>query len=276
VDDSDLRARYLDLVKSAVTFSLWPEPGLPLGALRYRFGWLRRVAADMFTAAARPLGWTIMVPSDSTEEERRVGAVWPGLGTTMVGRVRLDALQRAMETVIAEGIPGDVIETGVWRGGATILMRAVLLAHGVRDRRVFVADSFEGLPAPDPAHAADAGDQHDRVGFLAVSKEEVEQNFERFGLLDDQVVFLKGWFKDTLPAAPISRLAVLRIDGDMWGSTMDALSALYPRLSAGGYCIVDDYALPGCRAAVDEYRRQAGIATPIESIDWTGIMWRRP
>jgi O-methyltransferase len=105
--------------------------------------------------------------------------------------------------------------------------------------------------------------------------EEVQDNFRKFDLLDDQVVFLKGWFKDTLPGAPIEQLAVLRLDGDMYGSTMEALEVLYPKLSPGGFCVIDDYALPNCRKAIDDYRAQHGIRSPLIRIDWTGHFWRK-
>ena len=77
--------------------------------------------------------------------------------------------------------------------------------------------------------------------MLAVPEEEVKANFRRYGLLDDQVRFLPGWFKDTLQDAPIDRIAVLRLDGDLYESTIQALDALYPRVSPGGFCIIDDY-----------------------------------
>jgi O-methyltransferase len=174
-------------------------------------------------------------------------------------------------------VPGDLIETGVWRGGSTILMRAVLEAYGVRDRRVWVADSFAGLPPPSPEkYPADLGDTFHTYPELAVSLEKVQANFAKYGLLDGQVRFLEGWFKDTLPGAPIERLAVARLDGDMYESTMDALVALYPRLSIGGYLVVDDFgAVPACRKAVEDYRAEHGIDEPIEAVDWTGVFWRR-
>jgi O-methyltransferase len=156
-------------------------------------------------------------------------------------------------------------------------MRAILAAHGVTDRRVFVADSFEGLPKPDAEkYPHDKGDRLHRYEALAVSKEEVEHNFAKYGLLDEQVVFLKGWFADTLPTAPVDQLAVLRLDGDMYQSTMDALKPLYPKLSSGGYCIVDDYyAIEQCRAAVDDYRAAHGLTEELHQIDWTGVYWRK-
>ncbi len=156
-------------------------------------------------------------------------------------------------------------------------MRAVLKAHRVADRFVWVADSFEGLPPPDEErYPPDRGDALHTVSVLSVSLKEVQSNFEKYGLLDDQVRFLKGWFRDTLPSAPIERLAVLRLDGDMYESTMDGLLNLYPRLSVGGYVIVDDYgAIPACRQAVDDYRESHGIREEILEIDWTGKYWRR-
>jgi O-methyltransferase len=155
-------------------------------------------------------------------------------------------------------------------------MKAVLAAHGVTDRRLYVADSFAGLPKPDPSrYPVDRQDTTYQEAFLAVSQETVMDNFRKYDLLDDRVVFLKGWFKDTLPHAPIEKLAVMRLDGDLYQSTWEALTWLYPKLSAGGYCIIDDYALAPCRQAVDDFRRQNGITDPIERIDWTGAYWKR-
>jgi O-methyltransferase len=156
-------------------------------------------------------------------------------------------------------------------------MRGVLAAHGDRTRRVWLADSFQGLPPPDAEHyPADQGDQLFTVDLLAVPLETVKANFERYGLLDDQVRFLPGWFRDTLPRAPIKRLALIRLDGDMYESTIVALEALYPKLSAGGFVVVDDYgAIPGCRQAVDDFRLAQGIDAPLERVDWTGVWWRR-
>jgi O-methyltransferase len=193
----------------------------------------------------------------------------------MIGRKRLDNLRACVESALDDNIPGDLIEAGVWRGGAAIFMRAVLKSRGVSDRDVWVADSFEGLPAPDARYPADQGDIHSTLKTLAVSIEDVRRNFENYGLLDDRVRFLKGWFVDTLPKAPIQRLAVMRLDGDMYGSTMDSLDALYPKLSVGGFVIIDDYNLPGARQATDDYRARHGILEPIQQIDWTGVFWKK-
>lgn len=193
---------------------------------------------------------------------------------TTIGLKRLDNLQFCIERVVNDVVEGDLIETGVWRGGATIFKRAVLTALGIDSRKVFVADSFRGLPEPDVERfPEDSGDTHYRHSILAISRGEVENNFRRYNLLDDKVVFLEGWFKDTLLNAPIERLAILCLD--MYGSTMDGLNNLYPKLSQGGFCIIDDYALSGCKAAVDDYRSRHKISTEMKEIDWTGRYWRK-
>jgi O-methyltransferase len=204
------------------------------------------------------------------------GKYWPSRAHTMIGRKRLDNIQLILEKILEDDIEGDLIETGVWRGGATIFMRGFLKAHKITDRIVYAADSFAGLPPPDPKYSADEGDRHHAVDFLKVSMKEVKENFGRYGLLDEQVTFIKGLFRDTLPHAPIEKLALLRLDGDMYGSTMEALDALYDKLSPGGYVIVDDYgALKNCKAAVDDFRTTHHVAEPISKIDWSGVYWRK-
>jgi hypothetical protein len=211
-------------------------------------------------------------------EAMREGRGWPSRAHTMIGFARLDSLQAQVEDVLRAGVPGDLIECGAWRGGATILMRAVLKAHGVTNRKVWVADSFEGLPPPDPAaFPADRGDVHNSFQMLAVSLERVKDNFASYGLLDGQVEFLKGWFKDTLPKAKIDRLAVLRIDGDMYESTMEALDSLYAKVSPGGYVIIDDaVSLPACKQAVDDFRAAHRITAELKRIDQAGAYWQKP
>jgi hypothetical protein len=208
-----------------------------------------------------------------------------GGAISMLPIVRFDNLQHCIRDVIERGVPGDLIETGVWRGGATIFMRAALAAYEDASRRVWVADSFEGLPEPDAekypleAKAFHGVMQSKVMKHLAVGEEEVRRNFEAFGLLDDRVKFLKGWFKDTLPSAPIERLAVLRLDGDHYESTMDALTALYDRLSPGGYVIVDDYGEESwtyCKKAIHDFMSARSIDVPLIRVDSSCYYWQRP
>jgi O-methyltransferase len=197
----------------------------------------------------------------------------------MVGLRRLENLEALIADVVHHHVPGDLVEAGVWRGGACIFMRGVLKALEDNSRRVWVCDSFQGLPRPRPErYPADAADPHWTFVELAVSLEEVQANFKRYELLDDQVRFLPGWFSDTLPSAPIEAISVLRLDADMYESTQVALNALYPKLSRGGYVVVDDYLnanTAACRQAVDDFRRRHGLDDPIHQIDWTGVYWRR-
>lgn len=219
-------------------------------------------------------GW--LLPDQYDAERREAGKDVPSAAHTMIGGRRLDNVHECMESVLRDGVPGDFIETGVWRGGTTIFMRGVLKAHGIHDRKVWVADSFEGLPKPDAKrYPADRFLRFDWFSYYAVSESQVRDNFAKYGLLDEQVCFLKGWFRDTLAHAPIDKLAVIRMDGDLYESTMDALTHLYPKLSDGGYLIIDDYIIPACRKAVHDFRDAHGITEPIIDIDGVGSYWRR-
>jgi O-methyltransferase len=212
-------------------------------------------------------------------ELRAKGRDWPAKAHTMIGFERLRNVRELMSHVIGDGVPGDFVETGAWRGGACIYMRAVLKVFGIVDRNIWVADSFAGLPRPDPQRypLQDQGDVHYTFKELAVSLESVRENFMKYDLLDEQVKFLKGWFKDTLPSAPIERIALLRLDGDMYASTMDALLALGHKVSPGGFVVVDDFgAVEGCRRAIADYRRERGIEAPLHDIDGIGAYWRVP
>jgi O-methyltransferase len=215
------------------------------------------------------------VPFDPAARDE--GKDWPALAYTMIGSKRLDNQRHCVETVLRDDIPGDFLEAGVWRGGASIYTRALLMIHGISDRTVWLADSFAGMPIPTARDtAADPQRDFSRQSFLAVSLEQVRDNFRRLDLFDEQQVrFLKGWFKDTLPTAPVEKLAILRLDGDHYSSTMDTLTALYDKVTPGGFVIVDDYyTWQGCQQATDEFRAARGIVTPLEKVDWSGAFWR--
>jgi hypothetical protein len=202
---------------------------------------------------------------------------------TCVPVARLDHVEACIRQIVAEGVPGDLLEAGVWRGGVTIFMRAMLRELNDNRRSVWVADSFEGLPRPDgrrfPKEAlAFESPAMEEIGRLAVPLHRVEEGFRRLGLLDDRVRFLPGWFDQSLPAAPIGQLALLRIDADFYQSTWDVLSALCEKVSPGGFVIVDDYgevSWTECQAAVDEFRAARGISEPLEAVDPYCWFWRK-
>jgi len=263
---------YLDLMKQSLTRNLFDQTYQSIqprrGSFRsFFFGPMRKLLAIGDYEIVR-----------RTPKKARVeGRDLPLEAETMIGLLRLDNLGACIKDVLDHNVPGDLLEAGVWRGGAAIFMRAALRAYGAADRQVWVADSFRGLPPPDPQRfPADAKDRLSSRPQLAVSLEEVKANFQRYGMLDEHVRFLEGWFQDTLSDAPVERLAVLRIDGDMYQSTMEVLQSLYAKVAAGGYVIVDDYgAMASCRAAVDDFRSQNGIDEELVTIDWTGVYWQK-
>jgi len=265
---------YLNLMKKVLTHSLWPEEFffIKKGENVSLKSYLKNSLVNFL--GKRKLALVKMQSTDKILFEEGKG--WPLYAETMVGYIRLENIRYCLEDIIKNKIPGDLIETGVWRGGSVIFMKAILKANNINDRIVWVADSFEGLPKPDAEkYPADKGDQHYLWDELKISKETVQTNFNKYGLLDNNVKFLKGWFKDTLPIAPIKHLALLRIDGDIYESTMDALKNLYPKLSSGGYVIIDDFLNDSCVKAVNDYRKENGIDDEIIKIDWTGVYWKK-
>ena len=152
-------------------------------------------------------------------------------------------------------------------------MRGVLVSMGAGDRATWLYDSFRGLPKPiDPTDIDLSMMDH----YLGVSLETVKDNFQAFGLLSDSVRFVPGWFNDTLPYAEVERIALLRLDGDMYESTMVALTSLYPKVSIGGYVVIDDFgAIERCKRATRDFRERNGITSPIIQIDWTGAYWQK-
>lgn len=206
------------------------------------------------------------------DEAHRVnGWDWPSGAPSMIGYRRMARLRRECERVLLEGVPGDFLEAGVWRGGACMMMRAVLKAYAISDRRVIAADTFCGMPTAD----ADTETAFlTGVAAFAVSLDEVKSAFARYHLLDDQVVFLEGDFAQTLPVAPVHTLAVLRLDGDTFSSARHGLDSLYDKVAPHGSIIVDDYFLfAGNRRAIDEFRAERGIRDPIVRIDDYGGYW---
>src|SRR6476469_2038979 len=183
-----LRERYLTLLKRALTHTLyWPLD----------IDWShdhKKTDAVLTESVAEELA----KPDFDWAQDRAEVKDWPKFAQTMVGLKRLDNVHHCVERVVADSVPGDLIETGVWRGGVVIFMRALLDAYGDDTRSVCVAESFEGLPPPDAAYPADAESQLHTTKSLAITRDEVEKNFERYGLLDERVRFLEGWFKDPL------------------------------------------------------------------------------
>ena len=241
---NDLMKRYVDLLALSLTGALYEDPPL------------------------------IACGTDVYDENLRLyGADWPSTALTMIGQKRLDNVVQLIRSVIGNKVPGDFVETGVWRGGACIMACGVLKAHRVTDRRVIACDSFAGLPAGNgEKYPHDADSDFHSYTDLAVSLDEVKANFARYGLLDDMVVFVEGWFNESMSRVPSKQIAVLRLDGDMYESTICPLEHLYDRVPEGGWIIVDDYhVVPACKAAVHDFFSGRSLKPVLHEIDGTGV-----
>jgi O-methyltransferase len=268
---------YFDLLARTLTRALFEDSDRIVGIPTKENSktWVRLL--DRLAPALGKAQIEVSIKQPYSPSKRESGRDWPARAETMCGLKRLANARDCIEHVLSDKIPGDIIETGVWRGGMSIFMRGVLKAFGVTDRTVWLADSFEGLPVPDlHRYPTDRDLDLSDWKILSVGVEQVRHNFERYGLLDDQVRFIVGWFRDTLKDAPIKDLAVMRLDGDLYESTIQALEPLYPKLAAGGYCIIDDYGvIDSCKEAVNDYRRAHGISDEIVDIDGAGFFWRK-
>jgi O-methyltransferase len=285
--DKALARRYLELLKSSLLNELYIEnEARVLQALQKISNQIPLTCDDFYgpqeglvalLREAKQTGLTVLpAVTDASRRPTLAMRNYTELSHTMIGRKRLENIQYCAETTFEENVPGDFIETGIWRGGATIFMRGILAAYGITDRTVWAADSFQGVPPP--ALSQDVGtDFSVRVlPVLAVSCQQVREFFERYGLLHNQVRILEGWFKDTLASAPIEKLAVLRLDGDLYESTMDALNPLYAKVSHGGFVIVDDYfSCPPCGRAISDFRAEHSIHEPLIQIDEQSLFWRK-
>jgi len=197
---------------------------------------------------------------------------------SMIGKKRMQNIRYCLERIFQNKVEGDVMECGVWKGGAAMYMQGLLKAYQEEDRNLWLADSFEGIPVSShPSDQSFFGDVSAQTyPNLAINGDRVKNHFKKLDLLGPNVKFLKGWFHETLEKAPISKLALLRLDGDLYDSTFDALNALYPKVSSGGFVIIDDFGLKPCREAVEDYRAQHAIEAKLQIIDSLGAYWQKP
>ena len=264
VDADELRARYLAALRRAVAGS----------ADRYPYRLVERprrlLEAAVFDAASESQ-MKLVTREPPARKRSRGHDQWSITAQTTMGPTRLEHLQEAVQTVLHENVPGNLIELGTWRGGGAILMSAVLHAHGVTNREVWVADSFGNSEVSD-----DVSVTLDDGPASAVSVEEVEANFAAYDLLDDQVRIIPDSFHSTLPGLADQRWAIIRVDGNLDEPTLRALEHLYQSLETGGFLIIDDYgAAKSSKLAVRAFRRAHSISESLETIDWSGVFWRK-
>eukprot|EP00577_Skeletonema_sp_RCC1716_P021169 CAMPEP_0113395114 /NCGR_PEP_ID=MMETSP0013_2-20120614/12967_1 /TAXON_ID=2843 ORGANISM="Skeletonema costatum, Strain 1716" /NCGR_SAMPLE_ID=MMETSP0013_2 /ASSEMBLY_ACC=CAM_ASM_000158 /LENGTH=366 /DNA_ID=CAMNT_0000279195 /DNA_START=2597 /DNA_END=3697 /DNA_ORIENTATION=+ /assembly_acc=CAM_ASM_000158 len=219
-----------------------------------------------------------MLPTIRFNEAKRDGGRdWTFAGDTMTGQKRLDNVHALLKDVIENKVIGDYIETGVWRGGSSVLAKAVLEVLDPNSNRVsYVCDSFMGLPPGEKKLSKkDAG--WDNTPYLEVASDIVANNFIKYGLLDSNVIFAKGFFNETMPplAEKIKSLSIMRLDGDMYESTVDVLYHLYDKLSIGGYVIMDDWFGFPSKTACEDFFAVHGIEPEIIPIDDISAYWKK-
>ena len=183
---------------------------------------------------------------------------------TMTSVEALFALYTAMNYVLDRNIPGDIVECGVWRGGSALLAALVLKMRGVKNRKLYLYDTFEGMPAPTEFDVDKYGrtglemmEQYgDDVGWCYASLEDVQKAFSEHNF-EFEIEFVQGDVMETLKKTQPETISVLRLDTDWYESTALEFELLYPRLSTGGVLIIDDYGVwAGSRKATDDYFRE--------------------
>jgi cephalosporin hydroxylase len=266
--------RYLDLVKAVLLDERDVQHELRLS---YALG-LQGAPPDLAVLRdpARALPHQFTQLARARQAGRPAAGDMAGLALTTMGRAQLDRLEHAAGRVLVADVPGDFAEVGVGGGGGGILLRAMLAAHEVPDRQVWLADTFA---ATSPADGAGNGrevpgaDPPPAVRRLASDLNAVRDNIARVGLLDDRVRFLQGRPAETLAGAPMDALALLRIGEGAGVDAGDVLDVLHPRLSPGAEVIVSGLADPDVEAAVDRARARLEITAPVERVDWNAVAW---
>jgi predicted O-methyltransferase YrrM len=201
---------------------------------------------------------------------------------TMTSAERVVAAIRAIDYVVDNGIAGDVVECGVWRGGSTMAMAHALLRRGDTARTLFLFDTFSGMPPPGArdvqfdgvaAAALLAGAPREAHVWGVAALDDVRRNVESTGYPPERIRIVAGAVEETIPATLPPSIAVLRLDTDWYASTRHELVHLYPRLSDGGVLIVDDYGhWRGARDATDEYFGTRAFRPFLHRIDYTGVL----
>lgn len=239
------RQEYLYMVEMAVTGSLFDEAG--------------KCDPKSFGGCASSTTYN--------ETERNEGLDWPYVGHTMVGHLRIQNVKKALLDVLANNIPGDFVELGVWRGGVCIYARCLLNSHHETDRKVHLFDAFENIPGYETS-----------TSYLSVSQAQVEHNLEKYHAKEG-TVFHKGLFKDSVkPFASEFKgnISVLRVDGNFYDSYQDAMYYLYDKVPVGGYVIFDDVmSHPAVTRFWEDFKREQGLPEELIQIDFHSAYYKK-
>ncbi len=232
-------------------------------------------------------GYTLVgkdnIPADILQDEQFLKYYKAVRPCTMTSVERLYSLLLALRYISANNISGDFVECGVWKGGSSMLMALHLREITNQDTKIFMYDTFAGMPPPGKFDTDASGKQASDLletaektqDIWAISTlDEVEQNLRSTGLPASQIKYVVGKVEDTIPQTMPEKISLLRLDTDWYESTQHELQHLYPRLVNGGVLIIDDYGFwKGSRKAVDEYFASLGILPLLQRIDDTGRMF---
>ena len=239
--------------------------------------------------AARKFGFQIsrvssagsQLPVEATQRDAELIASLKPF--TMTSSERLWSLMNAVRHVVDNGVAGDFVECGVWRGGSVMAMALELSSLGATDRRIWLYDTFAGMTAPTGADieagsgvTAETMLEQTPIGdgdnvWCVAGRPDVESNIRSTGYPFEKFYFVEGDVAETLKSEFPQTISLLRLDTDWYESTRVELEVLYPRLSVGGVCIFDDYGhWQGARRAVDEYFEKLGHRPYMHPIDYSG------
>jgi hypothetical protein len=208
----------------------------------------------------------VQLNSEYITKMSQVSLQFGGLGIVSTPRKRATALLTKFSLTLP---PGDIVETGCYFGTSAAIMMDILIHFDLCDRRLWVFDSFEGLPVLSKE------DRNDGIpGDFNISVQVLKNNLLSAGVYqENKIVITKGWFNETLPLSPVKQIAFLRLDGDLFLSTWDSLIALYDKVIVGGVIYVDDYgSYRGCRDAIDKFRSMKRIYEPLHYIEESPIL----
>ncbi len=200
---------------------------------------------------------------------------------TITSADRMYALYKAVEYVVGAGIPGDLVECGVLRGGNPMIMAYTLLKEKRMDRNIYLYDTFAGASEPTekdiktlsgrPAKKTWEKCQKESFNeWMYAPIEEVKKNVLSVSYPSEKIFFVKGMVEKTIPSIMPSKISILRLDTDFYESTYHELKHLFPLLSKGGVLIIDDYGdFTGAKRAVDKYLKENNIKILLNILDGT-------
>lgn len=199
---------------------------------------------------------------------------------TMTSPENLYYVHNAIKYIVKNNIHGSMVECGVWKGGNVMMIALTLMKLGIKDRKIYLFDTFEGMSEPtdedidftknDAKVIWKKSQKEDHNEFCYSPIEEVKQNVYSTGYPKENLIFVKGKVEDTIPGTLPDAISMLRLDTDWYESTYHELTHLFPLLAERGFLIIDDYGhWEGARKAVDQYFQENKVGIFLNRLDYT-------